>query len=412
MNEKIEKSDNSKIWHLAPLFLVILIDGMGLGLLFPVLNALIIDPQSGFVVHHTTEWRSVVYGITIGIFMLSWFFGASILGDLSDMVGRKKSLMICLLGAFAGYLLSAIAIPLGSLSLLILGRIIAGFTAGSQPIAQAAIVDVSTEEHKARNISLILLAVSVGFVIGPIFGGLLTAKNLVSWFNFSTPLYFAGLISLANAVILWFSFDETFHREGKVRIKLHHAIQVFISAFQHKRIRYLSFVLLVFILGWSNYFSFISMFMFDRYAYNETWTSWFLADMALGFAVGCYLVDAATRLLGLKWTVSVGLILAAGCMAVITWTHDITLSWIMNFFVGVTVANAYSTLLTIFSNRVSSDEQGWVMGVTGSIMALAFAIVSFVVGPFTRDIVSLPMILAVAGMALAGLLLLPYCEKE
>ncbi|MDF1796853.1 MAG: MFS transporter [Coxiellaceae bacterium] len=411
MNTKIEKSENSKIWHLAPLFLVILIDGMGLGLLFPVLNALIVDPKSGFVVQHSEAWRGVMYGITVGVFMLSWFFGASILGDLSDMVGRKKSLMICLLGAFVGYLLSAIAIPFGSLTLLIVGRVIAGFTAGSQPIAQAAIVDVSTEEHKARNISLILLAVSVGFVIGPIFGGLLTARNLVSWFNFSTPLYFAALISLANAIILWFSFDETFNRTGKVHIKLHHAIQIFISAFQHKRIRYLSLVLLVFILGWSNYFSFISMFMFDRYGYNETWTSWFLADMALGFAVGCYLVDGATRLLGLKWTVAIGFVLAAVFMAVITWTHDITTSWIMNFFVGVTVANAYSTILTIFSNRVSSDEQGWVMGVTGSIMALAFAIVSFAVGPFTRDAVSLPMVLAVIGMVVAGVLMLPYRES-
>ncbi len=75
--------------------------------------------------------------------MICWFFGAAILGDLSDSVGRKKSLMICLIGAFLGYLLSAIAIAFHNFWFLILGRIIAGFTSGSQPIAQAAIVDIS-----------------------------------------------------------------------------------------------------------------------------------------------------------------------------------------------------------------------------------------------------------------------------
>ncbi|ATN85195.1 hypothetical protein AYO29_01045 [Coxiella burnetii str. Schperling] len=102
--------------------------------------------------------------------MICWFFGAAILGDLSDTVGRKKALLVCLIGSFLGYLLSAFAVGIHSLTFLILGRVIAGFTAGSQPIAQAAIVDVSSEAHKARNIGLILLAISLGLSSGPSLG--------------------------------------------------------------------------------------------------------------------------------------------------------------------------------------------------------------------------------------------------
>ena len=140
-----------------PLFIIILIDGMGLGLFFPVLNAIILEPSSS-ILNPTVSayWRNIAYSVTNGIFMLCWFFGAAILGDLSDQVGRKKPLIICLFGAFAGYLLSVFAVAWHSYSLLLGGRIIAGFTAGSQPIAQAAIVDVSPAEYKARNISLIL----------------------------------------------------------------------------------------------------------------------------------------------------------------------------------------------------------------------------------------------------------------
>src|SRR3990167_2722255 len=133
----------------APLFLVLFIDSMGLGLIFPILNELLIDPSNHFVAANTsTDMRNLLYGGLIGIYMLCWFFGAAFLGDLSDQIGRKKALMICLIGAFLSYLLSAFSIPLNSIALLLIARIVAGITAGSQSIAQAAIIDISSDAHK------------------------------------------------------------------------------------------------------------------------------------------------------------------------------------------------------------------------------------------------------------------------
>ena len=91
-------ANNKSLFTVAPLFLVLFIDGMGLGLLFPILNSIIVDPASAFLPATTSiVMRDFLYGLTVGIFMLCWFFGAAILGDLSDTVGRKKALMICLL---------------------------------------------------------------------------------------------------------------------------------------------------------------------------------------------------------------------------------------------------------------------------------------------------------------------------
>jgi MFS family permease len=398
----------SGLLQLAPLFLVLLIDSMGLGLLFPILNSLIMEPSAGFVLHASASARSIVYGVTVGIFMLSWFFGAAILGDLSDLVGRKKSLVICMLGAAVGYILAAFAIPMKSLLLLILGRVVAGFTAGSQPIAQAAIVDVSPEEHKARNIGWILLAVSVGFVLGPIFGGLLSNPHLISWFGYTTPLWFAALLSVLNAFILRRYFKETFRAAPLTGIKWHRAIAVFISAFKHAKIRYISIAFLVMILGWSNYFTFMPMFMLMHYGYNELWNSLFLTVMACGFAIGCYSVDYFNRWMGLKWTVALGLLVSGALSYVIVSANILVLHWLCNFVIGIFIAAAYSALLTIFSNQVSADEQGWVMGVTGSIMALAFALTSFLTGAITRYGMSLPIILAAIGLFVSGLLMIFY----
>lgn len=397
-----------------PLFLVLFIDGMGLGLLFPILNTIIIEPQAGFLPESLSmTLRDFYYGLTIGIFMICWFFGAAILGDLSDNVGRKKSLMICLIGAFLGYLLSAFAIMIHSFWTLLLGRIIAGFTAGSQPIAQAAIVDVSTEEEKPRNIGLILLSVSLGFVFGPIFGGLLSNSNLVSWFDFTMPMYFAAAISLLNAIILNFSFKETFVKaKGPLKIRWNHSINIFISAFKHPSITRYSIVLLVMIFGWSNYFSFIPLYLLETYHYGAMENSFFLAILGLGFSIGCYSVQVFTRSFRFDNIVIVGLSITALQVLISLISTAEWVVWVATFIIGISLSVAYSVLLTIFSNHVSSDEQGWVMGVTGSIMALCFGVTSVFTGLIAQVGASLPMLLAFIGLSLSALILFWVRSKK
>src|SRR3990167_8036265 len=305
--------NNKGLLAVAPLFLVLAIDSMGLGIIFPILSSMIIDPRSVFLAASTSTFqREFLYGLIIGIYMIAWFFGAAILGDLSDIIGRKKSLLICLLGACIGYFISGIAFYLHSVSILLLGRIIAGFTAGSQPIAQAAIIDVSTEENKARNIGYILLAVSLGFVLGPLAGGILSTNSFVSWFNYSTPMFFAAIFSLLNAILLWFLFSETHEITRKVRIRVHYAIQIFIEGFQHKGICWLSLALLFFISGWAEYFSFISQFLLRRYEYSPLEISLFMVVLAIGFCIGfAFLVDICANRFNLKRCICSNLIVAA-----------------------------------------------------------------------------------------------------
>ena len=393
-----------------PLFLVLFIDGMGLGLLFPILNTILIEPQAGFLATDTSlSLRDFYYGLTIGIFMICWFFGAAILGDLSDSIGRKKSLMICLIGAFLGYLLSAIAIVFHNFWLLILGRIIAGFTSGSQPIAQAAIVDISTEEYKARNIGLILLSVSLGFVFGPIFGGLLSDNRIVSWFTLETPMYFAAAVSLLNAFLLHCLFSETFTKASRtINIRWHHAMHIFISAFKHQSIKKYSVVLLVMIFGWSNYFSFISMYLSQIYHYSTMQNSFFLALMGAGFSLGCgYIVNVCTKRYPFDSVVIIGLTITAALVLLTLLVNQEWVAWAAALMIGMSLSVAYSVLLTIFSNQVDQNEQGWVMGVTGSVMALCFGLTSIFTGLIAQVGAVLPMILAIIGLAgSAGILIM------
>ncbi|OGT26363.1 MAG: hypothetical protein A3I77_08460 [Gammaproteobacteria bacterium RIFCSPLOWO2_02_FULL_42_14] len=400
-------SEAQSLLKVAPLFLVIAIDSMGLGILFPILSAMLISHSSHFLPGNTSNFlRELIYGVTIGIYMLAWFFGSAMLGDLSDAMGRKKSLMICLIGATSGYIISAAAIGFHNIVFLILGRVLAGFTAGSQPIAQAAIVDVSSEKNRARNIGYVLLAVSIGFVLGPIMGGVLSNDSLVSWFNFATPLYFAGFLSLLNCIVLYFSFHETFTSTKKIKIRLYYAIQIFIEAFKSKSIRMLSLVLLIETAGWSEYFTFVSQFLLRRFHYTASEVSFFIAVLAVGFSIGFgFLVNPVAKRFNLKNAVITNLLIAALLCLITAMTHVVAVIWAGTVLIGMSVALLYSLLITIFSNQVSAEQQGWVMGITNSVSALSFGITALMSG-FAADLSpAVPIYLGCVGLALAALVL-------
>lgn len=403
-----QTATNKFLLAAAPLFLVLFIDSMGLGLVFPLLNALLMSPTSSILSPDTSaDARNLIFGLTIGSFMLCWFFGAAFMGDLSDQVGRKKALMVCLVGSFLGYALSAVGVIFTSLTLVILGRVLAGFTAGSQAIAQAAIVDLSVPEHKARNIGLILFAMSLGFIVGPLLGGFLSDHNLVSWFDFSTPFYFAAAISLLNAILLWVLFSESFTTPaGKLSIKVHRAIAVFISAFRDEKVKKLSYILLIMILGWSSFYSFISMFLLRRYDFSPVHIGIFMGVMGLGFGIGTGLfVDYLTKRYELKKIVVVSLLIGALSALVIVLSPQPIYAWIAIGPLAAAIAIAYSVILTIFSNQVSAERQGWIMGITGSIMAFAFGISAIVVGMLADLGPRVPILVTVIGLGLSAIMM-------
>lgn len=399
------KKDN--LLTMLPLFLVIAIDSMGLGVIFPTLSSMIINTQSHFLPASSTMfYREFVFAVIVSVFMIAWFFGAAILGDLSDMIGRKKSLAICLLGAAIGYFISAMGIEFDSITLLIAGRLVAGFTAGSQAIAQAAIVDLSSDENRARNIGYMLLISSIGFVVGPFLGGVLSDTQLVSWFHFSTPLYFSCLMSLLNVGLLFGLFKETFTQTRRIQIRLGLAVSIFKEAFAHPKIRKLSLVLFIFIAGWSAYFSFIPQFLIRNYQYSSMQVALFMTVMACGFGIGFgVVVDLLSKRFSIQKSVCVNLI-AAGVMTLFTIINrHLVLNWFFAIVIGLCVATAYSMIVTLCSQQASDDEQGWVMGITNSIMALAFGLSTLFGGLIASFGAAIPLMVMIVGMFLAAALI-------
>lgn len=399
--------------RLMPLLLVLFIDSMGMGLFFPVLSILIIDPSQKFLSpNHSMEERQFIYGVIISVYMFSWFFGAAILGDISDFIGRKKSLLICLGGAVIGYAAAGWSIAVDSIALMVIGRLIAGFTAGSQAIAQAAIVDLSDASNKSRNMSWMVLTLSLGFLMGPILGGILSSSTLISWFNYTIPMYFAAFISLLNIGLLAYLFNESFIPHKKLELHWFRAIEVFISAFKHQQVRKLSVVLLLMEIGWGAYFSFIVTFLINLFHFTALESGLFLSLVALGFSCGSGIgVPLCLKYMSLRRSVINSFIVAGLMILWMVITGSLWVSLVVAFFVGTSIAVCYSNILTMFSNQVSTTEQGWVMGMTGSVGALCFGLTSLLGSVVSFLGLSAPMIIGALSF-LAGAVVLGYTNLK
>ena len=152
--------------------------------------------------------QSVWLGTTLMMYPLGQFFGSPILGALSDQVGRKKILLISIALMSLFYLISALAIAWHALWLLIASRFLTGCCEGNIGIARAMAANMtSINQHKSMG--LINAMAALGYVIGPLLGGVLADPTLVAWFNYSIPFYMACLLSLILFALTGFCLVET-----------------------------------------------------------------------------------------------------------------------------------------------------------------------------------------------------------
>jgi len=169
---------------LLTIFLTVFIDMLGITIVIPVFTTLFFEPTTAFFTPEDGNViRSILFGWMIASFPIMQFFGAPVLGALSDKYGRKPILTITIFASLIGYLLFAYAIYSGILWLTFVSRAFSGFMGGNISIAQSAISDISTPEDKAKNFGLIGVAFGLGFILGPAIGGVLADDTIYPWFG-------------------------------------------------------------------------------------------------------------------------------------------------------------------------------------------------------------------------------------
>jgi len=183
------------------IFITLLIDTMGFGLIIPVLPELIAELKNISV-----NEASAYGGLLLSTYAVTQFLFSPVIGNLSDKYGRRPVILSSLVGFGIDYIILALAPTFGW---LFVGRVIAGITGASFTTGAAYIADVSTPETRAKNFGMIGAAFGVGFIIGPALGGLLAGWGL------RAPFYAAAALCLLNALYGFFVLPESLSKTNR-----------------------------------------------------------------------------------------------------------------------------------------------------------------------------------------------------
>ncbi|MBB3409838.1 DHA1 family tetracycline resistance protein-like MFS transporter [Rhizobium sp. BK316] len=338
------------------IFTAICLDAVGIGLIFPILPHLLQEVTQ-------TEDIAVYVGIMTALYAAMQFVFAPVLGALSDGIGRRPVLLISLAGAAVNYVIMAFA---PSLSLLFIGRAIAGLTSANMSVASAYITDISPADQRARRFGLTNAMFGAGFIIGPVLGGLLGDY----WLRL--PFIAAAVLNACNLLLALFVLPES-RTPSRQRIDLAelNPLRPLKWIVSMKGLLPIVSVYFVFSAAGESYGTCWALWGFDTFGWNGFWIGLSLGAFGICQTVcQALLPGPATRLLGERWSVISGIACASIALLVMAFADQ---GWmifaIMPVFTLVGIGNpAFQALAT---RQVEPDRQGELQGVLASTVSLA-----------------------------------------
>ena len=359
------------------IFVVVFIDVLGIGIALPVLPMLVGEFTT------SRELQSYWYGALVVVYGLMQFFCAPLLGALSDRFGRRPLLLWSLLGLGVHFLLLALS---PSLALMFLARIVGGTAGASFTVANAYASDVSSPERRAASFGLIGAAFGLGFIFGPMVGGLLGEADL------RLPFYAAAGLSLLNAAYGYFFVPESLPRDRRTGFSLARAnpFSALVALARHREIGSLVVVFALVVLAQLILQTTWVLFTHFRFGWGPRENGFAL------FCVGLVATVVQGALLGslLRRFGEVRIALAGLAVGTVAYAfYGLALhGWMMY---AIIVGNFLSfaagpALQGLVSNAVGPGEQGVTMGALNSINSIMFVVAPSVGTPLLAQVSHLP----------------------
>lgn len=367
-------------------FLIILligfVDYLGIGLVYPIFAVMLFDPADPLLAVETSSaFRGVVLGILMGLTPLSAFVFAPFLGSYSDCRGRRKSLIFGIASGCLGYCVAVIGIFCHSLTLLFVYRILVGITEASAAVAQAALADISTEDNKARRFSLFSSSVGFGFTIGPFFGAKLAELGAAQGIGYAAPFFIAGLLCLANLLLVWGLFPESRVVAKKVSFHFMQSMKAIGKAFTWKHLSWFFATAFAVSFAWSFFNEFMPVLLQDHFGFTLTDVGNYFAWGGVWYSLSSGLLTAPLLSRVSSERVVMGSMAGCSiCMAIFSMLENSQYIWLALPALMFFLAAAFPTIASIVSNRTDSSMQGEVLGVLHSVQGCAMGLSPIFVG--------------------------------
>ncbi|WP_297113381.1 Tet(A)/Tet(B)/Tet(C) family tetracycline efflux MFS transporter [uncultured Devosia sp.] len=335
----------------------VMLDAVGIGLIFPILPALLRE------VGHTTDIATIL-GVMLALYSACQFLFSPVLGVLSDRFGRRPVLLISLAGAAIDYVVMAFA---PELWLLVIGRAIAGITSANMAVATAYITDISSEEERAKRFGLFHAMFGIGFIIGPVLGGILGDIWLRS------PFLVAAALNAVNFALALFMLPESRRGQKGARFTMDtlNPFKPLAWSLTFKALIPLMAIYFIMNLVGTVYGTTWAIYTEDVFAWNGMTIGLSLGAFGVFHALAqAFLTGPAVARLGERWALIVGMTFETGAMMTLVFA---TQGWILFAMAPVFALGGIGmpALQSLTTRQVDADRQGQLQGVLASLVSLA-----------------------------------------
>ncbi len=398
---------DSGFFKILPLYIVIFIGFVGYSLTITILTPLILE--GGDALLGSLPFAAdptIILGVVLAVYPVGQFFGAPVMGALSDRFGRKPVLLISLMITTVCFGGLGYAIQAQNLSMFIVVSLIMGLAEANIATAQSAVADVTTEENRTRMFAYINLSASGAFIIGPLMGGVLADPKLVPWFNNSTPYWAVFILLILTVIFTFVAFKETRPKEKRTRVSYGAAFTNMLTIFNPGRLRVIYMVNFLIYLAIFGFFRAFPMYLVEHFDMDVTELAKYIAWNAVPVVIGSLWLTGylskmhSARAIAIYSTFLFGLF----CLFVIVPQSE-SMLYLSLFLPGLALAVMLPVSATMISLAAQEDAQGRALGNNLSLEVGAEVLSGLAAGFLAAYLIQLPMfaICAVAVLA-AGIL--------
>jgi len=337
-----------------------MINMMGVGMMWPILPTLVDELTTGDI-----SYTAAIYGATAVVFSIMQFLFAPFMGALSDRYGRRRIMLIALLGLGFDTLLLAFA---PSIIWVFLGRALGGVFGATYSIASAYITDTTKPEDRAAGFGMLGAAFGIGFIIGPLVGGFFGTIDI------RMPFYFAATLSFLNCLLGYFLLEETLPEEKRNSSSLLRANPFGTLTLLRSSPTLLLLGAILMLLNATQRGMETIWVIFTQHQYG-----WGLKEAGISlavvgasyFIVQGFLVRSTVRTLGEKRTAVLGTLLCACMFFILSATSNPLIAYFSIPLYALGAGCAAPALQAIASQFVEPEQQGHLQGALTSINGLS-----------------------------------------
>ncbi|MBN1193152.1 MAG: MFS transporter [Coriobacteriia bacterium] len=375
-------------------FAIVLVNMLSFGIVIPLLPYLAGEIGAS----------KLQIGLLTAAYPLAQLFGAPLLGRLSDRVGRKPVLLLSIFGTAAGFVVLALA---RALPILFVSRIIDGLTGGNISVAQAYISDVTDRQQRGRVLGLIGAAFGLGFVVGPVTGGLL------SGISYTAPAWVGAALAVLNMALVALFLPESLSAEARERLSAIRRkvfdLATLRMALGHARVGPILGVRAVTGMSFAIFETMFALWAMAALSFSASETGFFLGYIGvLSVIVQGTMIGRLTKRYSDDRLLLTAISISGVCLVLWGLTPSVVLLAVLVAPLSFGLAVGQTVMTSALSKAVPADEVGGILGVQTSIMSLA-RVIAPVIGATLLDRIGVQAPGVFAGAV--TLMVLPYAWR-